>query len=185
MRCKNGSPMLSDRCTVVSVCLVCKARVLWPKGWINQDETWHAGRPRPGHIVLGGDPAPPHAKGHSPHFFAHICCGQMAGCIKLPVGMEVGLGPGGFVFDGDPARPCKKGQSPQFLAHVYCGQTAGWITMAHGMKVGFGPGHIVLDGDPAPPHQKGAKDPNFWPISIVAKWLDASGYHLVQRQASA
>jgi len=26
----------------------------------------------------------------------------MAGWIKLPLGMEVGLGPGDFVLDGDP-----------------------------------------------------------------------------------
>jgi len=27
----------------------------------------------------------------------------MDGWIKMPCGMEVGLGPGDFVFDGDPA----------------------------------------------------------------------------------
>ena len=52
----------------------------------------------PGHIVLGGDPAPPPLKGHSPpQFSAHICCGQMAAWIKMPLGMELGLGPGDFV----------------------------------------------------------------------------------------
>ena len=46
------------RTVVLSVCLsVCNAGVLWPNGWMDQDETWHAGRPRPGHIVLDGDPA--------------------------------------------------------------------------------------------------------------------------------
>jgi len=39
--------------------------------------------------------------------------------------------------------------------------------------------HIVLDGDPAPPTQKGGRGPNFRPISIVAKPLDASTCHLV------
>jgi len=47
----------------------------------------------PGHIVLGGDPAPPPVKGHRPQFSAHICCGQMAAWIKMSLGMEVGLGP--------------------------------------------------------------------------------------------
>ena len=41
------------------------------------------------------------------------------------------------------------------------------------MQTGLGPGHIVLDRDPAPPLQRGTA-PNFRPISIVAKWLDAS-----------
>ena len=35
-------------CPILSVCLsVCNVSVLWPNGWINQDETWHSGRPRP------------------------------------------------------------------------------------------------------------------------------------------
>jgi len=29
----------------------------------------------------------------------------MAGCIKMPLGMEVGLSPGDFVLDGDPWQP--------------------------------------------------------------------------------
>jgi len=58
----------------------------------------------PGHVVLVGDPAPPHPKGgRAPQFSAHICCGQMAGCIKMLLGMEEGLiSPGDFVLDGDP-----------------------------------------------------------------------------------
>ena len=36
----------------------------------------------------------------------------MAAGIKIPVGMEVGLGPGNFVLDGDPVLPQKKGTAP-------------------------------------------------------------------------
>jgi len=53
--------------------------------------------------------------------------------------------------------------------------------MALGMEVGLGSGHIVLDGDPAPLPQKGDRGPNFRPISVVAKRLDASRCHLVRR----
>ena len=63
----------------------------------------------PGHIVLDGDPAPSTPNGHSPKFSTHICCGQMAGWIKMPLGMEVGLDPGDIMFDGDPALPPKEG----------------------------------------------------------------------------
>jgi len=54
--------------------------------------------------VLDGDQAPLPIKGEEPplQFLAHFCCGQMAGCIKMPLGMEVGLSPGDFVLDGDP-----------------------------------------------------------------------------------
>jgi len=69
----------------------------------------------PGHIGLDRDPAPPPSKGQSPQFSAHICCGQMAGWIKMPLGIEVGFGPGHIVLDGDPAPPSpNRKQSPQF-----------------------------------------------------------------------
>jgi len=44
-------------------------------------------------ILLDGDPAPPLLKGHSPQFSANVRCGQTSGWTKMPLGMEVGLGP--------------------------------------------------------------------------------------------
>jgi len=72
---------------------------------------------------------------------------------KMPLGMEVGLGPGDFVFDEDPTTPRRKGHThpAQFLAHVYCRQTAAWIKMPLGTSVNVGPGDVVLDGVAAPP----------------------------------
>jgi len=72
-------------------------------------------------------------------------------------------------------RPSPKGVQPQpnFWAIVPCGQTAGWTKMPLGMEVSFGPGDFVFDGDPATPRKKGTPTPpNFWPMSIVARWLD-------------
>jgi len=84
----------------------------------------------------------------------------MAGWIKMPLGMEVSLGPGLIALDGDPApSPPKRGHSPQFSAHIYCGQTAGWIKVSLGMEVGLGPGHIMFDGEPASPPPKEAQQP--------------------------
>jgi len=94
----------------LSVCPVCDVGALWPNGWMDQDETWQAGRPLPGHIVLDGDPPLPPQRGTAPQFSAHVCCGQMAGWIKMPLGMEVGLSLGDIVLDGDPAPPRKKAQ---------------------------------------------------------------------------
>ena len=49
--------------------------------------------------------------------------------------------------------------------------------MALGMEVGFGPCRAVLDGDLP---LKGAQPPpNFRPMSVVAKQLDGSRYHLI------
>jgi len=70
---------------------------------MDQDATWHGRRPWPRPHCVIGDLASPQ-KGHSsPQFFAHVCCGQTAGWIKMPHGREVGLGLGDIVLDGDSA----------------------------------------------------------------------------------
>jgi len=139
---------------------------------MDQDETWDAGRPSPGHIVLDGDTAPLPQRGREPsHFLAHICCSQMAAWIKMPLGMEIGLYPGDFGLDGDPAPLPKRGRSLKFRP-VFCGQTAGWIKMVLGTEVGLSPGDFVLDGDPTPTSQKGGGP------FVVAKRLDGSRWHL-------
>ena len=52
----------------------------------------------PSQIVLDGDPAPLPKKGHSPPIFCPFYCGQMVGCIKTPLGTEVGLGLSDIAF---------------------------------------------------------------------------------------
>ena len=50
-----------------------------------------------------------------PQFSAHVYCGQTAGCIKMSLGIEVGLSPGNFVLGGDPASLSpKRGGAPNF-----------------------------------------------------------------------
>jgi len=55
--------MLSDRC--LSVCPVRDVYVLWPNGWMDQDEIWHGGRNRPRRRCVRWGPSIPHGKGHS------------------------------------------------------------------------------------------------------------------------
>ena len=122
--------------------------------------------------------------------------GQMAGWIKMPLGVEVGLGPGDVALDGDAAAPifspcllrpngwmyqdttwyggrprprqhCVRwGPSPQLSANVYCGRTAGWIKMPLGMEVDLGLGHIVLDGDPVTPRKGHSSPPLYGPCLL-------------------
>jgi len=108
----------------------------------------------------------PCPKGTQPPISAHICCGRMAEWIKMPLGVEVGLGPGDFVLDGDPAHPPQKGAEPRkFSAHVYCGRTAGWSKMPLGMEVGLSPGVFVLDRDLASsPKRRRSPLPIFGPF---------------------
>jgi len=65
------------------VCSVCDVGVLWPNDSMDQDETWHGGRPRSrSHCVRWGPSSP--QKGHShPQFLAHFHCGQTARGIKI------------------------------------------------------------------------------------------------------
>ena len=111
----------------------------------------------PGHIALDRNPAPTPQRGTAPpQFSVHVCCGQTAGWIKMPLGTEVGLGPGLIVLDGDPAPPQQRGQSPHNFRPMSI--MAKWLdgSRCHlvGTKVGVGPGNTVLDGDPSTP--KGA-----------------------------
>jgi len=45
--------------------------LLWPNGWMDQDATWHGGRPRPRpHCARWGPSSPPPPKGYSPPIFS-------------------------------------------------------------------------------------------------------------------
>ena len=115
-----------------------------------------------------------------PQFSAHDRCGQTAGWIKMPIGMEVGLSPGELVLDGNPP---KREQScdfqpmsllAQLSAHVCSDQMAGCIRIPLGMEVGLGPRDTVRWGPNFPPSERGSQlcnflPPQFLPMSIVAK----------------
>jgi len=171
--------MLSVRClSVLSVLSVCGVGVLWPNGWMDQDETWHWCRPRSRSHCVRWEPsstAPLLRKGAQTHFLAHVCCGQTARSIKMPLGTEEGLGPGHIVLA---IYPQKGGSSPHFSAHVLWPN--GWIDQ-DATWYGGRPRprwHCVRWG-PAPPLKRDTA-PTFRPISIVAKRLDGSRCHLVR-----
>jgi len=62
----------------------------------------------------------PKKGGRAPRqFSAHLYCGQTAGFIRMPLGMEVGLSLGDFVLDGDPAPTIKVAEPhPIFGPHL-------------------------------------------------------------------
>ena len=51
--------------------------LLWPNGWMDEGITWHGGR-------WGPSPSP---------IFGLFYCGKTAGCIKMPLGIDVGISP--------------------------------------------------------------------------------------------
>jgi len=62
---------------------------------------------------MGTQFAPP-KRGTASQFSASVRRGQTAGWIKMPLGMEVDVGPGDSVLDGDPAPPQKGAHPPIF-----------------------------------------------------------------------
>ena len=62
--CNTVRPRLSDH--RLSVRPVCDVGLLWPNGWMDQDETWHAGRPRPWPHYVRRGPSSLSPKGNSP-----------------------------------------------------------------------------------------------------------------------
>ena len=72
---------LCYRTVVLSVCLsvclsdslsVCEVGVLWPNGYMDQDETWRGGRPRP-HCVRWRPSPPPKKKEDTALQFSALC----------------------------------------------------------------------------------------------------------------
>jgi len=92
----------------------------------------------------------------------------MAGWIKMPLGMEVGLGD--FVVDGNPAPPpqlLKKGAEPPiFGPSIVAKRLDQDGTWQVGMEVGLGSGHIVLDVDPAPPAKGAQQSPSPFVVHV-------------------
>ena len=70
----------------------------------------------PGNSVRWGPSSSFPKKGAEPHpqVSSHVYCDQTAGCIKITLGMEVGLSPGDFVLDGDQAPSPKRCGAPNF-----------------------------------------------------------------------
>jgi len=114
-----------DRCPVcLSVCPVLSVTLVWPDGWTDQYETWHAGRPRPYSVSWG--PSSPQ-RGTAPQFLGK--------CLLRPNGWVdqnatwYGSRPRSrrLCVRWGPSCPPQKGHSPQFLAHIRCDETAGWL----------------------------------------------------------
>jgi len=131
--CKTVHPMLSDRC---SVCPVCDVGALRPNVWVDQDETWRAGRPRPWPHCVRWGPTSPSPKGNSPPPIFGPYLLRPNGCMDQGTTWSGGSPrPRRLYVRWGPSRPSQKGGgAPKFSAHVYCGQTAGCIKMALGMN---------------------------------------------------
>jgi len=136
--------------------------LLWSNGWMDQDGIWHGSRPHPSRLCVTWGPSSPPQKGvgaPSP-FSTHFYCGQTAGCINMPLGMELGLSPGDFVLDGTQPSPTKRGGAPNFRPMSIAAEPL------HRSRCQLVQSRLL----------------NFRPITVMAKRLD--GWHFVWRSAS-
>ena len=86
-----------------------------------------------------------------------VYCGHMVGWIKVPLIMEVGLGPGHIVLDGTQLPRKRDTAAP--LIGLYLLLPNSWMDQDT-TEISLGPGDIVLDWDPALPHGKGHSSPH-------------------------
>jgi len=100
-----------------------------------------------------------------------VHCGQTVGCIKMKLGMQVGLGRGHIVLDGEWTQLLSsKGAHPPIFGpyllwpNDWMDQDATW----YGGRPR--PRRLVLDGDPASPL-------DFWSMFIVTERLDETRWH--------
>jgi len=144
----------------------------------------------PGHIALNGDPAPLKKETQTPPFSAHVCCGQTAGMIKMPLGTDSGLGPGDIMLDRDPASPAQKRGTavPQLFGPCLL-WLKGWMdqdVIWYGGRPWPKP-HCSRWGPSSPPPKKGAQQPHHFSAHVyrgqTARYR--SRCHLVRWYASA
>ena len=134
---------------------------------------------------------PPTPKGAQPllQFSANVRCGPVAGWTKMPLGMEVGLGPGDIVLDmWTQLTPLpRKSQLPNVRPMSIVAKQAVCIRIPLGKL-------IRRRGRPQPrrhcvrwvpcssPSPKGTPhSPQFSAMSVLAKRLDGPRCHLVRR----
>ena len=139
---------------------------------MNQDGTWHGGGPwsKPHRARWGSSSPPPKGGQGLPQFSAHFYCRQTAGCIKVPLGMEVGLGPGDCVRWG-PSYPRNRGHThhnPVFgpcllWPNGWMDEDATWYRSRHRCRP-----HCIRWVPSARRKGHSTPTPSFRPMSIVA-----------------
>jgi len=124
------------------------------------------------HIVIDGDTAPlPKTGGRTPppQFSAHLYCGQTDGCIKMPLGTEVGIGlRKRHCVRCGPRYPQKKGTPPTQFWPMCIVWPNGWMdedAAWYGSRSRPRP-HCTRRGPSS--RERGTAALSFRPMSIVA-----------------
>jgi len=107
---------LCYRTVVLSACLscrVCDIGILWPNGWMDEDETCHTDRLRQWPQCLRWGPTYSSQKGDAdPNFRPMSVVAKWLHGLRYHLVWSIGLCPSDFVLDGDPVPLLKKGAEP-------------------------------------------------------------------------
>jgi len=103
---------------------------------------------------------PKRVGGTAPQFSDHVCCGQTAGLITMPLGTMAYIGPGNIVLDADPASAPPRGTVPPIFSPCMLWPN-GWMDRDATWCEGMPPPrpHCVTWGPSSPP--KGEQPPIF------------------------
>ena len=71
------------------------------------------------HCVRRGPSFPERGTAASPHFLAHVYCGETAAWIRTLLGTEVGIGAGDTELDGHPPLLRKGAQQPTHFSGFF------------------------------------------------------------------
>ena len=115
----------------------------------------------------------PSPKGACPQLSAHVYCGQMAGWIKMPLGVALGFDPGNFVLDRDPAFPPRKGGgAANFWPMSFMAKRLDGSRCHLAWKWPWSRPHCARRGPSSLP-KKGAEPPIFGPCLLWPNgWMD-------------
>jgi len=165
--------------------------LLWPKGWMDQDGTWHGSVPwsKP-HCARWGPSSLTQKRDRAPPIFSPFLLSRNGwmhqdanwyGSRPRLRRLCVRWGPSFPSPKG--AQSPQKGQSTPNFRPIFI---VGWM---HQDATWYGsrpqPRRLCVRWGPSFPSPKGAQSPQFWPMSVVAKRRDGLRWHLVWRQASA
>jgi len=176
-----GTPLLTPQKGTEPPSQIFGPCLLWPNRWMDQDGTWHGGRPQPCDFALDGDPAPPQKGGGAPSpIIGPFLLWPNGWMHQHATGYGGRPQPKDFVLDGDPAPPQKRGRSHKIFGPFVL-WPKGWMVQDgiwHGGRPQPRQLHVRWGRSTLP--QKGT-DPNFRPMSIAVKRLHRSRCHLVRR----
>jgi len=147
---------------------------------MDPDATWYGGRPRPRPHCARWRPSsprlPPKKGGTAPNFRPMSIVVKTVGWIKMPFGMELGLGPGYIVLDSFTPQQPPILDPCLFWSNGWMDQAATWYEGRPRSRA-----HSVIWGPATSPPTTKRGLPNFRPMSIVAKRspISATAEHML------